>query len=190
MGGPAGEAFATWLGAQGANGTNVISTTVDYDINNELFNTGKAPFTIQGPWAISAFPDVANMKVSPIPTAGGEAAAPFVGVQGFYLSSQSKNALLAQEFLVNYLATEEAQQALYDADPRIPAWSTIAASVSSDPIIAGFLASSQNGVPMPSIPEMGSVWDLWNAAQVQIINGADPVATWNQMVTDLEAAIG
>ena len=62
--------------------------------------------------------------------------------------------------------------------------------MSSDPIIAGFLASSQNGVPMPSIPEMGSVWDLWNAAQVQIINGADPVATWNQMVTDLEAAIG
>ncbi|HEX5856936.1 MAG TPA: maltose ABC transporter substrate-binding protein [Microbacterium sp.] len=190
MGGPAGEAFATWLGAQGANGSNVVSTTVDYDINNELFNTGKAPFTIQGPWAISAFPDVANMKVSPIPTAGGEPAAPFVGVQGFYLSSQSKNALLAQEFLVNYLATEEAQQALYDADPRIPAWSTIAEDVSSDPIIAGFLASSQNGVPMPSVPEMGSVWDLWNAAQVQIINGADPVATWNQMITDLQAAIG
>ena len=190
MGGPAGEAFATWLGAQGTNGSNVISTTVDYDINNELFNTGKAPFTIQGPWAISAFPDVANMKVSPIPSAGGEPAAPFVGVQGFYLSSQSKNALLAQEFLVNYLATEEAQQALYDADPRIPAWSTIAEEVSSDPIIAGFLASSQNGVPMPSVPEMGSVWDLWNAAQVQIINGADPVATWNQMITDLQAAIG
>ena len=29
---------------------------------------------------------------------------------------------------------------------------------------------------------MGSVWDLWNAAQVQIIDGADPTATWNKMV--------
>lgn len=187
MGGAAGEAFATWLGANGASG--VISTTIDYDINNELFNTGKAAYTIQGPWAIASFPDV-NLKVNPIPTAGGEAAAPFVGVQGFYLSSQSKNALLAQEFLVNYLATEDAQRALYEADPRIPAWSTLADEVSSDPVIAGFLASSKNGVPMPSIPEMGSVWDLWNAAQVQIINGADPVATWNQMVADLDAAIG
>ena len=30
---------------------------------------------------------------------------------------------------------------------------------------------------------------LWNAAEAQIINGADPVTTWNQMITDLEAAL-
>lgn len=184
MGGAPGEAFASWLGANGSAGTGYISTTVDYDINNELFNSGQAPYTIQGPWAISAYPDV-NVAVNPIPSAGGQPAAPFVGVQGFYLSSQSKNALLAQEFLVNYMGTEEAQRALYEADPRIPAWSTLAEEVASDPIIAGFLASAQAGVPMPSIPEMGSVWDLWNAAQSQIINGADPVTTWNTMVADL-----
>jgi arabinogalactan oligomer/maltooligosaccharide transport system substrate-binding protein len=188
MGGAAGEAFANWLGANGANGTGYLATTVDYDINNELFNSGAAPYTIQGPWAISSFADV-NVAVNPIPSAGGQTAAPFVGVQGFYLSSQSANALLAQDFLVNYLGTEEAQRTLYEADPRIPAWSTLAAEVSSDPIVAGFLASAQGGVPMPSIPEMGSVWDLWNAAQVQIINGADPAATWNTMVADLEATL-
>ncbi|QEO14032.1 maltose ABC transporter substrate-binding protein [Agromyces intestinalis] len=188
MGGANGEAFAQWLGANGAAGTGILSTTVDYDINNELFNTGKAPYTIQGPWAISAFPDV-NVAVNPIPSAGGQPAAPFVGVQGFYLSSQSKNALLAQDFLVNYLATEDAQRALYEADPRIPAWTAIADEVASDPIIAGFLASSKNGVPMPSIPEMGSVWDFWNAAQSQIINGADPASTWNTMIADLTAAL-
>lgn len=188
MGGAAGEAFAGWLGANGANGTGYIATTVDYDINNELFNSGAAPYTIQGPWAIPSFTDV-EVAVNPIPSAGGETAAPFVGVQGFYLSSQSENALLAQDFLVNYLGTEDAQRTLYEADPRIPAWSTLADEVSSDPIVAGFVASAQNGVPMPSIPEMGSVWDLWNAAQVQIINGADPAGTWNTMIADLEAAL-
>ncbi|HWR84607.1 MAG TPA: maltose ABC transporter substrate-binding protein [Rhodoglobus sp.] len=188
MGGAPGEAFAQWLGANGSAGTGYISTTVDYDINNELFNSGAAPYTIQGPWAISAFPDV-NVAVNPIPSAGGQPAAPFVGVQGFYLSSQSDNALLAQEFLTNYLATEDAQRALYEADPRIPALTSLAEEVASDPIIAGFLASAQNGVPMPSIPEMGSVWDFWNAAEVQIINGADPVQTWNQMVADLQAEL-
>jgi len=188
MGGAPGVAFATWLGANGSNGTGYISTTVDYDINNELFASGKAPYTIQGPWAISAFEGV-NVAVNPIPSAGGETAAPFVGVQGFYLSSKSKNALLAQEFLVNYLGTEDAQRALYEADPRIPAWTTLAEEVSSDPITAGFVASAQTGVPMPSIPEMGSVWDLWNAAQAQIINGADPVSTWNTMVADLETTL-
>ena len=188
MGGANGEAFAQWLGANGKNGTGYISTTVDYDINNELFASGKAPYTIQGPWAISAF-DGVNVAVNPIPSAGGQPAAPFVGVQGFYLSSKSKNALLAQEFLTNYLGTEDAQRALYEADPRIPAWTSLAEEVSSDPITAGFVASAKNGVPMPSIPEMGSVWDLWNAAQAQIINGADPVSTWNTMVADLEKTL-
>jgi arabinogalactan oligomer/maltooligosaccharide transport system substrate-binding protein len=189
MGGPQGEAFAQWLHANGSAGTGYLSTTVDYDINNELFNSGKAPFTIQGPWAMSAFPDV-NVAVNPIPSAGGQPAAPFVGVQGFYLSSQSENSLLATEFLVNYLSTEDAQRALYEADPRIPAFSSLAEEVASDPIIAGFLESSKNGVPMPSIPEMGSVWDFWNAAEAQIINGADPVPTWTKMTTDLEASLG
>lgn len=188
MGGANGEAFANWLGANGKNGTGYISTTIDYDINNELFASGKAPYTIQGPWAISSFEGV-NVAVNPIPSAGGQPAAPFVGVQGFYLSSKSKNALLAQEFLTNYLGTEDAQRALYEADPRIPAWKTLAEEVSSDPITAGFVASAKNGVPMPSIPEMGSVWDLWNAAQAQIINGADPVSTWNTMVADLEKTL-
>lgn len=188
MGGAAGEAFAQWLHANGSAGTGYLSTTVDYDVNNELFNSGKAPYTIQGPWAISAFADV-NVVVNPIPSAGGQPAGAFVGVQGFYLSSQSKNKLLAQDFLVNFLATEEAQRALYEADPRIPAWSTLAEEVASDPVIAGFLASSQNGVPMPSIPEMGAVWDYWNAAEAQIINGADPVSTWNTMIESLTAEL-
>jgi len=188
MGGDAGTAFAQWLHDNGSAGAGYLSTTVDYDINNELFNSGKAPYTVQGPWAISAFPDV-NVAVNPIPSAGGETAAPFVGVQGFYLSSQSENSLLATDFLVNYLGTEDAQRALYEADPRIPAFTSLAEEVASDPIIAGFLASSQGGVPMPSIPEMGSVWDFWNAAEAQIISGADPASTWSTMITNLEGAL-
>lgn len=191
MGGDAGNAFAAWLGANGETGTGYISTTIDYDTNNELFATGKAAYTIQGPWAIETLTaQGVKVKVNPIPSAGGETAAPFVGVQGFYVSSQSKNALVAQQFLTHYLATDEAQQALYDADPRLPAWKPVAEKVASDPVVAGFLASAANGVPQPSIPEMGSVWDLWNAAQVQIIKGADPAATWTTMVGAVEGAIG
>lgn len=188
MGGNEGLEFAQWLSENGSSGEGHISTTIDYDINNELFNSGDAPFTIQGPWAIPSFGDV-EVAVNPVPPAGGETAAPFVGVQGFYLSAQTDNALLAQEFLVNYLATEDAQRTLYEADPRIPALTVIADDVADDPIVAGFLESSQNGVPMPNIPQMGEVWDLWNAAQVQIINGQDPESTWEQMVEDLQAAI-
>lgn len=187
MGGDNGHAFAEWLAENGEAGTGAFSTTVDYDIANELFATGEAPFTVAGPWAIATLTDQGvDVVVNPIPAAGPETAAPFVGVQGFYVSAQSDNALLANEFLTSYLATTEAQQALYDADPRIPAFTSVEAG---DPLTAGFQASAQNGVPMPSIPEMGSVWDFWNAAVAQVIKGADPVPTWDKMVTDLTAAI-
>lgn len=191
MGGAEGIAFAEWLGANGMSGTGIFSTDINYDINNALFSEGKAPYTVQGPWAIQTFKDAGiNVTVNAVPSAGGQPAGGFVGVQGFYVSSQSSNGLLANEFLTSYIATEEAQQALYDADPRIPAHKAVAAKAAEDPITAGFIAAASNGVPMPSIPEMGSVWDLWNASQAAIIAGADPASTWAKMTEDLQAAIG
>ncbi|MDN4481138.1 sugar ABC transporter substrate-binding protein [Demequina muriae] len=190
MGGEAGEAFAQFLYDNGSAGTGVFSDTIDYDTSNQLFASGESPFILQGPWMPFFDEGDMNLVVSPMVSAGGETAAPFVGVQGFYLSAQSENALLANEFLTNYMATEDAQRTLYEADPRLPALSALAEEVSADPITAGFVESAAAGVPMPSIPEMGNVWELWNAAEIQIITGADPVSTWNDMVAELEASIG
>lgn len=189
MGGEGGYAFAEWLGANGMSGTGLFSTDWTYDIATQEFADGNAPFTVAGPWAIAAFQEAGiDVAVDPIPSAGGETAAPFVGVQGFYLSAQSKNALLANDFLTNYLATADAMMALHEADPRIPAFSEVAQTVAADPIIAGFLASSQNGTPMPSIPEMGDVWEHWNTAQAAIISGASaPADAWDKMLADLTA---
>ncbi|MES1171066.1 MAG: extracellular solute-binding protein [Actinomycetota bacterium] len=190
MGGDAGTAFAEWLGANGDKGTGYISGDIDYATNNTLFAEGKAAYTVAGPWAIADLTaQGVPVAVAAVPSAGGETASPFVGVQGFYVSAQSENALIANAFLTQYMATPEAQKALYDADPRIPAMTSVAEQVSSDPIVAGFAASAASGVPMPSIPEMGSVWDLWNAAEIKIITGADPASTWTKMIDDLNAAI-
>ena len=64
----------------------------------------------------------------------------------------------------------------------------VAQTVAADPIVAGFLASSQNGTPMPSIPEMGDVWEHWNTAQAAIISGAAaPADAWDKMLADLAA---
>ncbi len=190
LGGEGGLAYAQWIYDNGSAGTGYFTDTIDYDIGNELFATGESPFIVQGPWTIPLYEEAGlDVVVGPVPSAGGETAAPFVGVQGFYLSSQSSNALLANEFLANYMSTDEAQQALYEADPRIPALTTVAESVADDPIIAGFLSSAQNGVPMPNIPEMGAVWDFWNPVQIALINGEDPEATWTTMVDNIEGAI-
>jgi arabinogalactan oligomer/maltooligosaccharide transport system substrate-binding protein len=192
MGGDAGYEFAEWLGENGMAGNGLFSTDWTYDIANQEFADGNAPYTVAGPWAISTYTDAGvEVAVDPIPSVGGETATPFVGVQGFYVSAQSENALVAADFLTNYVATPEAMRALHDADPRIPAMSVVAQDVAEDPIVAGFLAAAQNGAPMPSIPEMGDVWEHWNAAQSAIISGsAEPREAWDKMLADLEAALG
>jgi len=188
MGGAPGQAFATWLQSQGQAG--VLSTDITYDIAVEAFKNGEAPFIIGGPWMIEQFEGL-DLSIDAVPSAGGETAQPFVGVQGFYVSAQSDNALLANDFLVNYIATDEAQLALYEAGNRPPALASAAEQASSDPITAGFLTVGEDALPMPSIPEMGSVWAFWGVTEANIISGAaEPVAAWDKMIADIQAAIG
>jgi len=190
MGGAKGEAFAQWLHDQGAKGDKVLDTAVTYDIAVDAFAKGKSPFIIGGPWMLDSFKKLPNLSVDPIPTAGGEAAQPFVGVQGFYVSAQSKNALLANDFLVNYMSTDEAQTALYKAGNRPPALISAAQAASSDPITAGFAAVGKTAVPMPSIPQMGSVWQFWGVTEAGIISGKlDPKKGWQKMITDIQGAL-
>lgn len=188
MGGEPGQAFATWLQAQGAAG--VLSTDITYDIAVEAFKNGESPFIVGGPWMLEQFADL-DLAIDPVPAAGPQPAQPFVGVQGFYVSAQSDKALLANDFLVNYLATDEAQLALYEAGSRPPALKSAAEQASADPITAGFAAVGTEAVPMPSIPEMGSVWAFWGVTEANIISGqADPVASWDKMIADIQGAIG
>lgn len=187
LGGEAGTAFATWLQQQGQAG--VLDTAITYDVAVEAFGNGESPFIIGGPWMVSSFEGL-NLSIDPIPTAGPQPAQPFVGVQGFYISAQSENALLANDFLVNYMATEDAQLALYEAGDRPPALIAAADTASEDPITAGFRAVGADAVPMPSIPEMGSVWEFWGVTEAQIVSGAaEPAAAWEQMVADIQAAL-
>jgi arabinogalactan oligomer/maltooligosaccharide transport system substrate-binding protein len=189
LGGENGEAFATWLAEEGDAGH--LSTDITYDIAVEAFAKGRSPFIIGGPWMLEQFADL-DLAIDPVPAPGDQPAQPFVGVQGFYVSAQSENALLANDFLVNYLSTQEAQTALFEAGGRPPALTAAADAASSDPIVAGFREVGASAVPMPSIPEMGSVWSFWGVTEANIFSGKakDPVAAWDKMVSDIEGALG
>jgi arabinogalactan oligomer / maltooligosaccharide transport system substrate-binding protein len=187
MGGPEGQAYAQWLAAQGAAG--VLSQDTTYDIAVEAFKNGQSPFIVGGPWMIESFEGL-ELSIDPVPTAGDQPAQPFVGVQGFYLSAESENAIVANDFLVNFLSTEEAQLALYEAGNRPPALTAAADAASAeDEIVAGFREVGAEAVPMPSVPEMASVWSFWGVTEAAIVSGADPVATWDKMIADIQGAI-
>ena len=132
----------------------------NYDTAKAYFLEGSQPFWMTGPWEVGNLNDqtTVNWGVTTLPTIGGNTPAPFVGAQGFFLSAFTENAVVAQSFLLDYIATQEAQQALYDADPRNPAFTAVLDSLSDDPVAATFAASAATGNPMPNIAEMSAVW--------------------------------
>lgn len=191
LGNAGGEAFATWLGGQGKNGTGVFNTEITGDIAKEAFTTGEAAFWLTGPWNVGAAKDAGiNLAVDVIAPGSKDAAQPFAGVKGFFVSEQSKNKVAANDFLVNYLGTEDVQTALFESGNILPALKASAEAASADPIIAGFAAVGAEAVPMPAIPAMGQVWQFWGIAEAAVINGADPVATWQKLAADVTGAIG
>lgn len=186
MAGAEGDAFATYL--KKLADEKVVSVSMGGDQAKQAFLDGKSPYMITGPWNTTDFAKAGmDISVLAVPSAGGKPSAPFLGVQGVYLSSKSNNALLANQF-IDYMATTEAQQKLYDLGGRIPADTSVAAKI-SDELVAGFVEAGKDGQPMPTIPEMGSVWNHWGAAEVSIINGqaADPVAAWKTMNDNIKA---
>lgn len=188
LGSEGGFAFADWLGAQGAAG--VLNTDVDGEIAKQQFLDGTAAFWLTGPWNVGAAKDAGiNVAIDPIPSPTGQVASPFAGVKGFFVSSESKNKVAANDFLVNYIGTEDVQLELFKAGNILPALTAAADTAAADPIIAGFQAVGENAVPMPAIPAMGAVWEFWGVAEAAIINGADPATTWQKLVDDVTAAI-
>lgn len=163
-----------------------VSST-DYDTAKNLFLEGSAPFWITGPWELGTMRDQTgiNWDVALIPAFGDSPAQPFVGAQGFFLSSFSENKLIAASFLLDFIATDETMQALYDADPRGTAWIPVQDGLTDDPQVQTFAASAANGIPMPNIPQMGSVWGPLGDNMLLIRNGEIDAA--EAMTTAAEA---
>ncbi|GAB4100512.1 maltose ABC transporter substrate-binding protein [Sinomonas halotolerans] len=191
LGTPGGIEFAKKLKQWGDKGEKVFNSNITGDIAKEKFIKGESPYFLTGPWNI---PDIQKagikLAVDPLPTVGDKPAQPFIGVNGFFISSKSANALAATEFAVNYLSTEEVQDALFKAGGRPPALKASFEKASSDPVVKAFGEIGANGVPMPALPEMDAVWADWGGTELALIKGqGDPEAAWKAMVANVEKKI-
>lgn len=191
LGDAAGVEFATALKQWGAEG--ILNANIDGDKAREFFVAGQSPYYLTGPWNIPAIAEAGiNYAIDPLPSAGGEEARPFVGVNGFFLSSKSTNALAATDFIVNYLSTEDAQMSLFEVGGRPPALlAAYETAAAEDPDVEAFGKIGQTGAPMPAIPEMGAVWSDWGNAELQLIKGeGEPQQVWETAATNIQSKIG
>jgi maltose-binding protein MalE len=93
--------------------------------------------------------------------------------------------------LLDYIATAETQQALYDADPRNPAYTSVLEGLADNPVAATFAASAADGNPMPNVPEMGAVWTPLGE-QIQLVRNGELAATeaMTAAATAVRGAVG
>ncbi|HEY1094422.1 MAG TPA: maltose ABC transporter substrate-binding protein [Glycomyces sp.] len=173
----------------------VLKTTIDATNTIPFFVDGKTALMISGPWALTDVQTAGlNYEVTAIPGFEGQGpASPFLGVQGFYVSKTAANAVFAQEFVTNYVLTEELQLSLAEVGGRLPALTAAAETYSADNAdVQGFAAAGENGVPMPNIPAMNSVWEPFGRAQAdaidQVTTGEEAATTAAQAIRDAVAA--
>ncbi|RIK16950.1 MAG: maltose ABC transporter substrate-binding protein [Acidobacteria bacterium] len=176
-----------WLADQDALSTNQDASNVI-----PLFADGKAAYMVSGPWAIGQISEAGiNYAIDPIPDFedGGETS-PFLGVQAFYVSAESKNPQIAQTFVQEFVTRPEVQVSLYEAGDRPPAlveaYDQVAAGNDD---IAAWGKAAEGGTPMPNIPQMNAVWGPLGKATADIISGQDPAERLATAQKEVEAAL-
>lgn len=159
---------AQWLEEMATVGH--LQADIDYDVMHTLFTQGNVACIGTGPWALELIRGSGvQYTINPFPAGDEGRGRPFLGVQGFMVSAFSENQLLAQTILQEIFATDEFMQAMFDADPRPPAFLPVR-EVVDDPDLAAFAEAGDQGLPMPAIPEMSSVWEAWGNAISLVIS--------------------
>ena len=157
--------------------SGAMPSGVDYGVMDAALNKGETAMVINGPWAWSNLEASGiNFGVAPVPSVGGNPSKSFVGVLGAVVNASSPNKDLAIEFIENYMLTDAGLKAVND-DTALGAVASIsfAETLAGNEHIAATLANAQNGVPMPSNPEMGKFWGAMQPALTAVTTGQSSV---------------
>jgi len=171
VGDPGSIAAAQWYEAMVTEGLQ--PPDMDWDTMHQWFESGQAAMLVTGPWVTDRIIESGvPFQICDIPGETEETGRPFLGAHGFMISAFAKDPLLAQIFLTEFVATPEVMMAMYEGNPRPPAFLETLEAV-EDEYITAFGHAGAGADPMPAIPEMGAVWDAWGNAVTIISQGAD-----------------
>ena len=171
----------------------VLKNSITGDNSISLFAEGKAAYLISGPWALSDVRDSGvDFTVSPVPGFEGmEPAAPFAGVNSFYVASNAANAGFAQQFMTDVASAPEVAKAMYEANPLPPVNLELREEIATaDEHVMIFAEAAEAADPMPAIPAMSAIWEPLGIAQANIVGGADPHPAMEAAGEEIAAAIG
>ncbi len=168
------------------------SGDVNWDIKTDLFSKGKLAMNVDGPWAISSFKGKVNFAVAPLPAlAEGKPSKSFSGVKAWYVSAFTKYPI-ASKLFARFATSKEMLIKNNEVTGALPSRIDTKddPAIANNPLVLGFLEQFDTSEPMPSIPEMGSVWGPAGASLSTIWNdGKDAKGELDNAVKQIKEAI-
>ncbi|SER24677.1 carbohydrate ABC transporter substrate-binding protein, CUT1 family (TC 3.A.1.1.-) [Gracilibacillus ureilyticus] len=178
-----GELFQSFFG------DGLIPPSTTPDIIDGLFTEGKVGAVINGPWSVPSYTEALgdSLGFAPFPDMNGEAALSLVGVKAWMVSYYSENTEWATD-LALFMTNEENQKHYFDVAGELPTNTNALESI-ENPIFSTFSEQIENGVPMPSTPQMSQVWEPMNNALQFLAEGEDPSSVLPEAVEQIKINI-
>jgi arabinogalactan oligomer/maltooligosaccharide transport system substrate-binding protein len=145
-----------------------------------VFESGDAPFLVNGPWAIAGLEDQGlNIGVTRIPAPGIATARPFSAVQMIFFSNRMNNggdsAQAAREFAEWYTTNPERLRNLITNSSYIPVKTGLAENYALPETVIGFAEQFETSYPIPQHAKMMDVWAPFEQAVLDsFTNDSDP----------------
>jgi len=156
------------------NREGLINSKIDYGTAKNAWLKQKAAFWITGPWEVDGLKASGNpFRIIQLPKIKYRSV-PFLGVQGTMVTKFAQThgvVSLAKDLVGSEMMKASFQLDLEAANLRFPA-NKVAGKRVNDPVLRQFGAAGAGGVPMPNIPQMGSVWAELGSAWVKATQGA------------------
>jgi PGF-pre-PGF domain-containing protein len=149
-----------------------LDTTLNHYVVRDSFYAEEVAMIIDGPWTFARLREMEmNYGVTTLPMLpNGEYPRTFVGVQVAMVNTISEDPTAAVE-LAEYLSNPQSQLRLHEAGWRVPTRHGVLVQVENRPEVRAVFEQAENGILMPKIPEMDSVWSSWVDALKLIVRG-------------------
>jgi len=143
---------------------------------SSLFNDGKAAIVFNGPWFIGEVGSGVKYAIAPLPNvdeAGGKPMAPWLTVEGIYVSAGSNHQEDAYNF-ARYLITKEAALVMAVEGRQLPTNKAVyqESAVAGDPVLSAYRKQLETAVSMPNYAEMTLMWSPVTTAMNKIVKGS------------------
>ncbi|PDW03668.1 sugar ABC transporter substrate-binding protein [Candidatus Viridilinea mediisalina] len=154
--------------------STIMPQELDATMADTLFREGNAAIILQDLAAVEEYVaagiDV-GLATIPVVSSSGQPGAPFVQVNMLMLAHNAHEPAAAVE-LMKFYGTPEVQLRLAEVNRQVPANLEAQAQMADDPIIAGFLAQTEQGKPLPNNEFIAAMWESVSQAVEAIWTGS------------------